>query len=117
MGGLADVLLIFALGVVLTALNALITLGILVAVAVMGQQNAPVAPWKRTIAVLGIVYSSLSTAWNCVVSYLILFVVGVDSERLLLVVAVAPLVLSVCAAVWSAKLYGRNRQAGRRPRS
>lgn len=115
MGRLADGLLILVLGVALTAFNALLNLGILVAAVVLGRQGAPMAPWKRTVAVLGIVYSSLSTAWNCIVSFLVLSVLGENSELSLLVLAAAPLVISICATVWSAKLLGRNRQAQQPP--
>ncbi len=115
----------FAVLVVLTTvlLSSVLGLLILIPVVILGRRSAPLAPWKRTVAVLGIVFASLCTAWNLMVSLVLFGMVSAVSDLsssgdapgvaliISLLAAVVPLSTSVLAIIFSAKLYSRNKAA------
>jgi len=113
----------FAVFVVLSTvlLSSVFGLLILIPVAILGRRSAPLTPWKRTVAVLGIVFASLCTAWNLMVSLVLFTMLSAVSDLsstgdqpgvvllFSLLVAVVPLSTSVLAIIFSAKLYSRNK--------
>jgi len=122
LGKLADLLVVVVVFFGLTVLGALINLGIFIAASVLGQRGAPVAPWKRTLAVLGIVFGALTSVWNALACFVIIALMDPIATQPssnpiavfgTLALGVLPLASSICAIIWSAKLYGRNRDAGR----
>lgn len=97
-------------------LNGVFGLGILMLTSLLGRRGTPVARWKLTVAVLGIVLSSLCTLWNLGVTFAVVIVLIVATTRsteasavvAVLGLTVVPLVVSISAIVSSARLYGRN---------
>jgi hypothetical protein len=107
--------------VLLSGINLFFNLGVLIAAVILGRRSAPVASYKRVLAVLGIIFASLCTAWNLMIAMAGLIIMDVISRRpsafgeaaVALGVSIVPLVVSVCAIIWSAKLFGRNKPRDR----
>lgn len=99
------------------ALAFVVALGILIAALVLGRRTAPVAPWKRGLAIAGIVTGSVCTLLSligCGTALWFIDAFASTNEKAGLVgggVAATLVVLAVpvCAVVWSNRLYRRNK--------
>jgi hypothetical protein len=105
---------LFAVGFAIFCLTGGTTLVFLVLAMVMGRPSSPPRPGKRKVAWAGIIVGSISSLVMLPGSIAIHAIFRFDSSgsgllRLFYVlISLAPLVVSVCAIIWSVKLLKKN---------